>query len=117
MVYIKFGPPDEKEEHPEENGARPYEKWRYRYIEGVGSDVILEFVDRTGDGDYRITWDPNQKLALQFPSAGLTLHEQALQVHVPPPTYEFRGKTFYLMQVGDNVFDRMRTLIRPRPTQ
>jgi GWxTD domain-containing protein len=90
MVYVKFGPPDEREEHPtggpgvrpiEEGGGEttffPYEKWRYRYIEGVGSDVIIEFVDKTMSNEYRMTWNPSDKDAmLTIPGAGLTLYER-----------------------------------------
>src|SRR5215471_7988189 len=52
MIYIKYGPPDEREQHsrggayerPIEEGGGvvtvyPFEKWRYRYIEGVGNNV------------------------------------------------------------------------------
>ncbi|HLW77319.1 MAG TPA: GWxTD domain-containing protein [Bryobacteraceae bacterium] len=58
-IYIIYGPPDEIESHPASNGAPPFDKWRYRYIDGVGSNVIMEFVDATGTGDYRLTTDPN----------------------------------------------------------
>ena len=57
-IYIVYGPPDEIESHPsggtyerpfEEGGGTtstyPFEKWRYRYIEGIGNNVNLEFVD------------------------------------------------------------------------
>src|SRR5579885_2169913 len=90
MIYIKFGPPDEIEEHPtggtydrpiEEGGGTttvyPFEKWRYRYIEGVGTDVNIEFVDTTMTGEYHMTMDPSEKDALtNVPGAGLTLYEQ-----------------------------------------
>ncbi len=89
-IYIKYGPPDEREEHPsggtyerpiEEGGGEtatyPFEKWRYRYLPGVGDDVTLEFVDTTLNGDYRMTADPATKDALLYvPGAGLTLAEQ-----------------------------------------
>ncbi|HEY6344852.1 MAG TPA: GWxTD domain-containing protein [Bryobacteraceae bacterium] len=90
MIYIKFGPPDEREEHPtggtydrpiEEGGGTttvyPFEKWRYRYLEGVGTDVNIEFVDTTMTGEYHMTFDPSEKDALtNVPGAGLTLYEQ-----------------------------------------
>jgi len=89
-IYITFGPPDENESHPsggtyerpfEEGGGTtstfPFEKWRYRYIEGIGTDVIIEFVDPTMTGEYRMTMDPSEKDALlHVPNAGLTLLEQ-----------------------------------------
>jgi GWxTD domain-containing protein len=91
-IYITFGPPDEIESHPsggtyerpiEEGGGTtstyPFEKWRYRYLEGVGfqNDIIIEFVDPTMTGEYRMTMDPSEKDALMMvPGAGLTLMEQ-----------------------------------------
>jgi GWxTD domain-containing protein len=89
-IYITFGPADEVESHPsggsyerpmEEGGGTtstyPFEKWRYRWIEGVGSDIIIEFVDPTMTGEYRMTMDPSEKDALMMvPGAGLTLMEQ-----------------------------------------
>lgn len=89
-IYITFGPPDEIEDHPtggtydrpmEEGGgsttAYPFQIWRYRYIEGVGVDILIEFVDRTFTGEYRHTMDPTEKDALmQIPGAGLTMYER-----------------------------------------
>ena len=55
----------------------PFEKWRYRYIEGIGNDIIIEFVDPTMSGEYRMTMDPSEKDALLYvPGAGLTMMEQ-----------------------------------------
>jgi GWxTD domain-containing protein len=89
-IYITFGPPDEIESHPsggtyerppEEGGGTtstfPFEQWRYRYIEDIGNDIIIEFVDPTMSGEYRMTMDPSEKDALLYvPNAGLTLMEQ-----------------------------------------
>jgi GWxTD domain-containing protein len=89
-IYIAFGPADEIESRPsggtyerpfEEGGGTtstfPFEKWRYRWIEGIGSDIIIEFVDTTMTGEYRMTMDPSEKDALMMvPNAGLTLMEQ-----------------------------------------
>jgi GWxTD domain-containing protein len=90
MIYIKYGAPDEIDSHPsggsyerpiEEGGGEtstyPFEDWRYRYIEGVGTNVIIEFVDTTMSGEYHISLDPEEKDALLYvPGAGLTLSEQ-----------------------------------------
>ena len=89
-IYITFGPPAEIESHPsggsyerpyEEGGGTtstyPFEKWRYRWIEGIGTDVNIEFVDPTMTGEYRMTMDPSEKDALMMvPGAGLTMMEQ-----------------------------------------
>jgi GWxTD domain-containing protein len=89
MIYIKFGPADETESHNggteqraiEEGGGQtstyPYEKWRYRYLDGIGTNVEIEFVDTTMTGEFRMTTDPSEKDALlMVPGAGLTLCEQ-----------------------------------------
>jgi GWxTD domain-containing protein len=89
-IYITFGPPDEIDSHPSggtyerptaEGGGEtttfPFEDWRYRYIEGIGNDVNIEFVDTTMTGEYHMTMDPSEKDALTYvPGAGLTLSEQ-----------------------------------------
>jgi GWxTD domain-containing protein len=89
-IYITFGPPDEIEDHssggfyerpPEEGGGEtstfPFQQWRYRYIEGIGNNIIIEFVDPTMSGEFRMTSDPSEKDALLYvPGAGLTLMEQ-----------------------------------------
>jgi GWxTD domain-containing protein len=89
-IYIVFGPADEIESHPsggsyerpmEEGGGEtstfPFETWRYRYLEGIGQEVIIEFVDTCMCGDYHMTMDRSEKDALKYtPNAGLTLYEQ-----------------------------------------
>jgi len=89
-IYIMYGPPAEIESHPsggtyerpfEEGGGTtstyPFEIWRYRYIDGIGSDIMIEFVDPTMTGEYRMTMDPSEKDALLYvPGAGLTMMEQ-----------------------------------------
>jgi len=89
-IYIEYGPPDENEDHssggtyerPREEGGGststyPFQKWRYRYIEGVGTNVEIEFVDPTMSGEFHMTMDPTEKDALQYvPNAGLTMYEE-----------------------------------------
>jgi GWxTD domain-containing protein len=89
-IYIMYGPPDENDSHPsggtydrpiEEGGGQtstfPFEDWRYRYLEGIGQEVIIEFVDTCMCGDYHMTIDRGEKDALlHTPNAGLTLYEQ-----------------------------------------
>jgi GWxTD domain-containing protein len=89
-IYIMYGPADEIESHPsggtydrpmEEGGGTtstfPFEDWRYRYLEGVGQEIIIEFVDTCMCGDYHMTLDRSEKDALLYtPNAGLTLYEQ-----------------------------------------
>jgi GWxTD domain-containing protein len=88
-IYIKFGKPNEIESHPTggpyerpsyhgggSTVTYPFEVWFYRYIEGVGSGIEIEFVDPTSTGEYRIARSPEEKDALlNVPGAGLTLAE------------------------------------------
>ncbi|HXN74828.1 MAG TPA: GWxTD domain-containing protein [Candidatus Acidoferrales bacterium] len=88
-IYIMWGAPDEIQSHPaggsynrpaEEGGGEtstyPFEDWRYRYLEGIGENVELEFVDPTMSGEYHLTMDPSEKDALlMVPGAGLTMLE------------------------------------------
>jgi hypothetical protein len=84
-----WGPPDEVDSHPSggtydrpasEGGGNtstyPFEDWRYRYLEGIGEDVNIEFVDPTMTGEFHLTMDPSEKDALTYvPGAGLTQME------------------------------------------
>ena len=85
-IYIIWGKADEVDTHPtggpyerppEEGGGETstyaFETWRYRYMEGIGENIILEFVDPSGSGEYHLTMDPSEKDALlHVPGAGLT---------------------------------------------
>jgi GWxTD domain-containing protein len=88
-IYISWGPPDSIESHPsggmyerpaEEGGGStstfPFETWHYRYIEGIGENTDLEFVDTCQCGDYHFTIDRSEKDALlHVPGAGPTTME------------------------------------------
>jgi GWxTD domain-containing protein len=73
-IYIMYGKPDELESHPSggqydrpvtQGGGTistfPFEVWRYRYIEGIGNNVLIEFVDSNANGEFRQTIDPSAK--------------------------------------------------------
>jgi GWxTD domain-containing protein len=89
-IYIVFGKPDEIDSHPsggsyerpmDEGGGEtstfPFEDWRYRYIDGIGQEVIVEFVDTCMCGEFHMTMDRSEKDALLMtPNAGLTMWEQ-----------------------------------------
>ena len=89
-IYIAFGKPDSIDSHPsggnyerpvEEGGGStstfPFETWHYRYLEGIGDNIDLEFVDSCQCGDYHLTIDRSEKDALKHtPGAGLTQYEQ-----------------------------------------
>ncbi len=88
-IYIIWGPPDQLESHatggtydrPQEEGGGttttyPWESWRYRYLEGIGDEVILEFVDQCSCGEYFLSSNPNDKDALLHTPGGATEYEQ-----------------------------------------
>jgi GWxTD domain-containing protein len=89
-IYISWGAPDNIDSHPsggtyertpEEGGGTtstfPFETWHYRYLEGVGENIDLEFVDTCQCGDYHFTLDRSEKDALlHVPGAGLTQYEE-----------------------------------------
>jgi GWxTD domain-containing protein len=89
-IYISFGPPDSIDAHPsgglydrpmEEGGGQtatfPFEIWHYRYLESIGENIDLEFVDTCQCGDYHFTIDRSEKDALlNVPGGGLTQWEE-----------------------------------------
>lgn len=77
-VYIAWGPPDEVESHASggiynrdanEGGGTtttyPFERWRYRHLEDIGENMVLEFVDACMCNQYRLTIDPDEKNVLR----------------------------------------------------
>jgi GWxTD domain-containing protein len=88
-IYIIWGQADEIESHPTggayqrpmeqgggESEAFPWERWRYRHLEGIGENIEIEFVDPSGSGEYHIAYDPCEKDALaHVPGAGLSVSE------------------------------------------
>jgi GWxTD domain-containing protein len=89
-IYIMWGPPDSIDAHPSggmyerpmdegggETSTYPFETWHYRYLEGIGENIDLEFVDSCQCGDYHFTIDRSEKDALlHVPGAGLTQYEE-----------------------------------------
>ncbi len=122
-IYIVFGKPDEIDTHPmggpysrpmTEGGGDtqtyPFETWRYRYIEGIGQEVEIEFVDQCMCGDYKIALDPNEKDALlHTPNAGLTMWEQMGMANKAQRMMPFanEGPMGNMGNGGRNEFDRI----------
>jgi len=89
-IYIMWGPPDEIETHSQgsvynrpmtEGGGQTtvygFDDWTYHYMEGIGQNITIEFVDPTGTGEYHITLDPGEKDAMaHVPGGGPSLLEQ-----------------------------------------
>ena len=128
-IYVMYGPPTSIDSHPmggpyqrsaEEGGGStetfPFEVWRYRYLEGIGQEIEIEFVDDCGCGAYEMTLDRSKKDALlHVPNAGLTTMEEMGQANKAD---RFRGG---LESIGSGPFnsnnqskqfDRMETFAK-----
>jgi len=113
-IYIMFGPPTSTDSHPmggpyqrsaEEGGGQtstfPFEVWRYRYLEGIGQEIEIEFVDDCGCGAYEMTLDRSKKDALlHVPNAGLTTMEE---MGMANKADRFRGG---LESIGEGPFNK-----------
>ena len=113
-IYIMYGPPTSTDSHPmggpyqrssEEGGGQtstfPFEVWRYRYLEGIGQEIEIEFVDDCSCGAYEMTLDRSKKDALlHVPNAGLTTMEEMGQANKAD---RFRGG---LESIGAGPFNR-----------
>src|SRR3984957_16856095 len=89
-IYIAFGAPDSTDSHPsggsyqrpmDEGGGEtstfPFEVWHYRYLEGIGDNIDIEFVDTCMCGDFHFTIDRGEKDALlHVPGMGATQWEE-----------------------------------------
>lgn len=75
-IYIVYGPPDEIDDHsspgsynrPGDRGPHtvPYIDWTYRFIDGVGNNVTMEFFDPRGTHEFRMTSDPSPGDAIRY---------------------------------------------------
>jgi GWxTD domain-containing protein len=113
-IYIMYGPPTSIDSHPmggpyqrsaEEGGGStttfPFEVWRYRYLEGIGQEIEIEFVDDCGCGAYEMTLDRSKKDALlHVPNAGLTTMEE---MGMANKADRFRGG---LESIGEGPFNK-----------
>ena len=125
-IYIMYGPPTSIDSHPmggpyqrpaEEGGGStttfPFEVWRYRYLEGIGQEIEIEFVDDCGCGAYEMTLDRSKKDALlHVPNAGLTDMES---MGMANKADRFRGglenigQGFFNKNNDTKQFDRLET--------
>jgi GWxTD domain-containing protein len=90
-MYIVYGPPDEIGDHSTVSASNPHpnQQWRYRYIDGIGTNVIVEFVDRDGTGDFHMTKDPS---AMPSPYRKW-LNEDAAYIVTPQERAAFQSLT------------------------
>jgi len=127
-MYIMYGKPDSIDSHPmggpyqrpaEEGGGQtetyPFEVWRYRYLEGIGQEIEIEFVDPCSCGEYHMTLDRSEKDALlHVPNAGLTdmesmgMANKADRFRNP----EALGQGFFNQNNQTKQFDRLETFAK-----
>jgi len=124
-IYIMWGKPDDLETHPtggsytrpaDEGGGEtstyPFEDWTYRYLEGIGENVVLEFVDPSSSGEYRLTTDPSEKDALlEMPGGGLTDAEQ-MGLTTKNQRFQNTDGTHDAMPVGGSTPETMEEFTR-----
>ncbi len=126
-IYIMYGPADSIDSHPsggyyqrppEEGGGStstyPFEVWNYRYLEGIGQNIDIEFVDPCTCGEYHMTMDRSEKDALlHVPGAGLTMYEQmgitSKASRFSTPGLEALGAGPFTQNNQSKQFDRLAT--------
>ncbi len=128
-IYIMYGPPTSIDSHPmggpyqrsqDEGGGNtttfPFEVWRYRYLDGIGQEIEIEFVDDCGCGAYEMTLDRSKKDALlHVPNAGLTDMEQMGRANKADRFrggIESIGEGFFNRNNQTKQFDRMETFAK-----
>ena len=67
--YIMYGPPDSIDSSP--GFSPPSEAWHYKYIEGLGRDIVLNFVDECRCADYQLTLAWTEDRRRNFDPLGL----------------------------------------------
>jgi len=128
-IYIMYGKPDSIDSHPmggpyqrpaEEGGGQtetyPFEVWRYRWLEGIGQEIEIEFVDDCSCGAYEMTLDRSKKDALlHVPNAGLTDMEamgMANKADRFRNGMESLGQGFFNQNLNTKEFDRLETFAK-----
>jgi GWxTD domain-containing protein len=127
-IYIMYGKPDSTDSHPmggpyqrsaEEGGGQtetyPFEVWRYRYLEGIGQEIEIEFVDDCNCGAYEMTMDRSKKDALlHVPNAGLTDMESMGMANKADRFrgVESLGQGFFNSNLNTKEFDRLETFAK-----
>lgn len=128
-IWIMYGKPDSTDSHPmggpyqrpaEEGGGQtetyPFEVWRYRYIEGIGQEIEIEFVDECSCGAYEMTIDRSKKDALlHVPNAGLTDMESMGMANKADRFrggMESLGQGFFNQNNESKEFDRLETFAK-----
>ncbi len=68
-IYIQYGPPDEIDDHSAAAPPEiPFQRWRYRHLQGIGDNITVEFRDPTRSGEYYLITDPAGQADLRSPA-------------------------------------------------
>jgi GWxTD domain-containing protein len=128
-IYITYGPPDDisvGSNYPPPAGAYHYQQWRYRFIKGIGTNVVIQFVDATGSGEFRMTVDPSVKdPLLRVPNGGraMTLGNSPLAFQVEADAAAPRGSPTRMVAISIptiapghtlDIYGRITTMTRRR---
>jgi TonB family protein len=60
-IYIVYGAPDARDHFLAGTNGHQFatEEWHYKHIDGVGDNLMFEFVDREGNGDFVLVPSPS----------------------------------------------------------
>src|SRR5271169_1437884 len=125
-IYIMWGPADQLESHTQgelynrpmsEGGGQTttyaYETWTYHYMEGIGQNISIEFVDPTGTGEFHITNDPGEKDAMSHvPGGGPSMLESMGLSSQAARFTRSDGSTAPLGPAGSNAMDSQNEFTR-----
>jgi GWxTD domain-containing protein len=125
-IYIMWGKPDQLESHTQgeiynrpmqEGGGQTttyaYEQWNYHYMEGIGQNITIEFVDPTGTGEFHITMDPGEKDAMSHvPGGGPSMLESMGMSSQAARFTRSDGSTAPLGPAGSNAMDSQNEFTR-----
>jgi GWxTD domain-containing protein len=125
-IYIMWGPPDQIESHSAgstynrpmtEGGGQTqvygFDDWTYHYMEGIGQEITIEFVDPTGTGEYHITMDPGEKDAMaHVPGGGPSMLESMGLSSQAKRFTRSDGSTAPLGPAGSNAMDSQNEFTR-----
>jgi GWxTD domain-containing protein len=125
-IYIMWGKPDEIESHSAgstynrpmtEGGGQTtvygFDDWNYHYMEGIGQNITIEFVDPTGTGEYHITMDPGEKDAMSHvPGGGPSMLESMGLSSQAARFTRSDGSTAPLGPAGSNAMDSQNEFTR-----
>jgi GWxTD domain-containing protein len=125
-IYIMWGPADEIDSHSAgstynrpmtEGGGQTtvygFDDWTYHYMEGIGQNITIEFVDPTGTGEYHITMDPGEKDAMSHvPGGGPSMLESMGLSTQAARFTRSDGSTAPLGPAGSNAMDSQNEFTR-----